>query len=251
MHKLKIAIADLRAYLGRDTQGLGLLAQIERVGNDVRKQAATEKDRGDSAVRERASAIAALKESEREIEQLRSQLRREQDVSSQLERDVSSRKQRVTELERQLRQTMGDEPDKCSVERSVDAALSAIESLRRWRRVCPKQTGMLTAKQYAVNRHFPIHDLTTLIPKMSAADMMGLGRFVAVLAMMNLPCIIESTWLVKDHCDMDKDERFRRFFRWFQKNVDCGQFEKSSVEKAITGSFKGPVHMCGGGEFYV
>jgi hypothetical protein len=59
MHKLKIAIDNLRTYLGKDREGLTLLREVATIGNQVRKDAAASRDA--VTIAEKSTAMSAAR----------------------------------------------------------------------------------------------------------------------------------------------------------------------------------------------
>ena len=234
MHKIKKAIADFRNYLGRDMVGLQKLSEIETIANSVRKQAASEKERADRAIEQGESSANALSSANDRIRKLEMELEREHRVRSQRERDAEKWKHEANELQKQLDVLLG--PNEPSPSKTGSANLfdipslrSNVRQLRRRFRFCPKPTRVITTKDSAIDPwgRYSVYDLNGIVKNLSVSELTVLGRFVAVLAVVGVPCVIvESSKKFSGRGSEEKiaeearDKVLDHFIPWFQLNLD-------------------------------
>ena len=231
MHKLKKTADSLRNYLGRDERGIDLLDQVVQVANDLHKLLATEKERSEKAMLSKEMSEAISRHAEREISELRSELSQLRVLKQQRERDVQTWKNVADGLQNKLE---GMNEDSDLIQKWSDDLLdyrefrSALKALRSKLRIAPKPSRMIMMQGIqqdsngVIRDRYATHELNNIVPNLSPTHMMTLGRFVAVLALCNLPCIIEAkkTLQMCDSWDPDTEAITEIFIPWFRKNID-------------------------------
>ena len=236
MNKLKETTTALRTHLGRDERGHELLAQVERIANDQRKELAAEKERSarleqvakdlrqqldakdatiTAAVRRAELADANRKQAERERDELAAGLSKAWDDIAKLQPELEPYQLTARELaakelaeKRQSLQTrLGVRSD---IDCYVDPKLLTDEFniLRREMRVPP-----LPLDPRAVSRHPSFYfSLDSLIGDFSYNSLQTLGRFVALQALFNFPCMVVTDYTVL--VDESNAQSLEPFMSW-------------------------------------
>jgi hypothetical protein len=238
MHRIKKAISELRDYLGRDTEGLRRLSEVETIANDVRKQVVLGKERADYAVEKSKSANKALRDAQDVSQQLETELHREQHIRLQRERDVETWKQEANKLQKELNVFLGpDEPSPSETDPIIPLTIRSLRSncrqIRRHSRLCPKPIRIIFPKHTTdpnTDVGYHAYDLKDIIKNLSVSDFTALGRFVAVLAIVGFPCVIVETsekfrskkgWgEVEDIKEDIREKVLKHFLPWFRSNLD-------------------------------
>lgn len=258
MHKIKKSIQALVNYLGKDTQGLGLLSAVSNHANSLRKEAAVAEDKLTGTLMSNVVLRQVRGDLERENKRLESQLEQSKVMQAQRDRDVQSLERALAEAQAEVAMLSPGELGEPTFEpyRDEDGLLDpaaitgAFNALRKSMKVCPKSAGRYSnpdpKSDGAVYPATPsvvppeIYELATLVKSYSATDMMTLGRFVAIRAAMALPCMIQSKMMnkfadlaVTGHPDDDghnhnpacvlrahwHKKTGKHFLRWFRLNV--------------------------------
>ena len=214
MHRAKKAIKQLREYLGRDAQGVKFLDEISLIVNDLRKDAATASETSQTAERiadrlkdeaiKLRDHVAQVSQDLRQAEAKISQLQRQSDagandvVSVDHETtDVESRDINVSTLNSMFKRLMRDMPNRpeparvpwSKVESLVNADDKPSRSRRRFSKGEPRTVAPGMCETY---------DLRDLVRGYSAADMITLGRMVALNASIGNALVIYCSELVLD-----------------------------------------------------
>lgn len=245
MHKIKKSIQKLQHYLGRDTQGLGLLGAISEDANGLRKEAAAEKDKVTEAVKLQELVHAAQRVAQQELKELKQQLEQEKATSRQLASDARMWKAAADVAQGELDARTPEDivlstpPGEKVLIPLVDPRcfLAAFNTLRREMRVCVKPdkcvrfTSAMASNGKSKDAY--VYNMERLISDYSGASMMRLGRFVAVLGMMGTPCLVrlgEELFAEADYTrddeglsarDSDEDDTvMAKFIYWFRSNID-------------------------------
>jgi len=214
MHRAKKAIKQLREYLGRDAQGVKFLDEISLIVNDLRKDAATASETSQTAERiadrlkdeaiKLRDHVAQVSQDLRQAEAKISQLQRQSDAGANdvvnvdhETTDVESRDINVSTLNSMFKCLMRDMPNRPEPARvpwsKVESLVNADDKPSRSRRRFVKEE---------VRAFIPgmceTYDLQDLVSGYSAAEMITLGRMVALNASIGNALVVYCSKLVLD-----------------------------------------------------
>ncbi len=229
MHKLKKATSTLRNYLGRDTHGLKLLAEVENIANDLRKKSATEIDRAEVALETKVAAQNDVRLAENESQELKRALIQEKSLRQQRERDVQALECTVVSLQKQLAPPGDQHLPESGVKKNnrpeARQIKSVLKTLRRQMRFAPKPTRLVQPNNVATApfERYLVYELKSIATNLSGDNLMTLGRFVAITALFNFPCIIESQDTIKGE-ELLAESGTKNFFQWIQSSIELENF---------------------------
>ena len=224
MNKLKKAIHELRSYLGRDTRGLELLAAVEIVANDVRKQASAAQSSAADAVEAKDKALSRLRATEITLTDITSRLQKSEAQVAQLAGDVRHWRSEAASATGELNRIFGTEGGTIEQSNLLDfnALARQMKAVRKWKWFCPKaESGEIFSVGMQVSTKKTKFHLETLISNLSNEQLLALGRFVAVMALMGVPCWIEANKSINAVLSGDAEYDipcFRDFVRWQRHN---------------------------------
>lgn len=230
----------LRGHLGRDERGHELLADVERVANTQRKDLAAEKERSTrleqiakdlrqqleaaqaaiaDAVRRTEVVDAQRKQAERERVEMADSLRAAQEEIAKLQPEDLEPFQ-LPKRRARLRKHLGV-PDEVPYGGmfTPKPLTDLFNCLRREMRVCPAP---LSARQ--LEESCAVYALDSIIENFSGAELLKLGRFVAILTLFGTSFQIHSDYVVLQ--DMDNEESLAPFFYWIRRSLSRDRNEK-------------------------
>lgn len=239
MNKIKEAIADLRAYLGRDAEGLRRLDAITNVANDMRKEIATTKE----AVRKSSEAIALALTAESEAKssavEAKTVTENAERQRKSVERELSETKKEIERLQSELARIqlkdLPDLPDSLSSKQSDSPFLRDVRKftamfnhVRREMRVAPTPV----QREKAIGTGGAVYELTDIATSYDADEMIRLGRFVTSLALMNMPVriVAQENFRTSKRArvlDAKNEDWMRDFVYWMRSNMRDGNYAKS------------------------
>jgi hypothetical protein len=172
MHRIKKAINDLENYLGRDTQGLKLLAKVAELANELRKEASTATEAADTDKKRAAERLTELRSVAAARDQLQHESTRLEAKIRQHARDLAAAQSQLQESEQALEELLdevvppfavpeydtrpassaeameekfgGDFPEFL---KDIAGYTSLLNGVRREMRVAPRCLGVKNAKQ--------------------------------------------------------------------------------------------------------
>jgi hypothetical protein len=214
MHRAKKAIKQLKEYLGRDTQGVKFLDEISLIVNDLRKDAATASETSQTAERiadrlkdeaiKLRDQVAQVSQDLRQAEAKISQLERQSDARAKdvvnvdhETTDVDSRDINVSTLNSMFKRLMRDIPNRPEPARvpwsMMESLVNADDKPSRSRRRFVKEE----ARAF-IPGMCETYDLRDLVSGYSAAEMITLGRMVALNASIGNALVVYCSKLVLD-----------------------------------------------------
>jgi len=253
MHRTKKAIKQLREYLGRDAQGVKLLDEIAAMVNDLRKDAATALDASqtagriadrlkDEAIKLRGQ-VAQVSQELGHAKAKISQLERQSDARAKgvanvdnEARDVESRGISEATLNSMFRRLMRDIPNRpepaCIPWSKVESLVIADDKPGRPRRRFTDEVRTFIPGMCET------YDLRDLVSGYSAADMITLGRMVALNASIGNALVVYCSKLVlevdpreKFISTAGKPDRFSEMWvRWTRHNA-AGRMSKAELAR--------------------
>jgi len=250
MHKSKKAIGALRAYLGKDEEGLKLLDNITREVTELRKGVSTADDIAEAARKAASSRRIDLQRAEDWIVELKRSLDREQALLRQRDTAIRAKQQTIEEQQKRIDQLLPDLPPleaECvplCEDRAIPAKMTdmrvlvnTFNALRKEIPRCPE----------AVNDEVcNVYSLFDIIQSYSVAEMIRLGRFVTCMAMYQFPAAVAAPiglTAVGAHNDVDDAavdalvtnfaSQMKPFFSWFRENYELEEFRKKLLKTRL------------------
>jgi len=214
MHRAKKAIKQLKEYLGGDAQGVKFLDEISLIVNHLRKDAATASETSQTAERiadrlkdeaiKLRDQVAQVSQDLRQAEAKISQLEQQSDARAKdvvnvdhETTDVDSRDINVSTLISMFKRLMRDIPNRPEPARvpwsMVESLVNADDKPSRSRRRFVKEE----ARAF-IPGMCETYDLQDLVSGYSAAEMITLGRMVALNASIGNALVVYCSKLVLD-----------------------------------------------------
>lgn len=224
MNKIKSAIADLRAYLGRDTRGVALLDDATRLVNELRKS----NSETNTKLRDATSAANVARERERALagrmEELTRRLEREQSLRRQAEAGQLSERNRADALAIRMDSLLEIQSGECSCGHDEPPVqlleergfrLNFLEMMQDVP-VCPRSQSVPASRKDRFNFEF---DLQQIIDSWSYADMATLGRVVACISMFSGVCTVAARSNFRSAGELSLSSgTSKRIFKWLGKH---------------------------------
>jgi hypothetical protein len=227
MNKVKVHMAELRSYLQRDVRGTELLSVIERDVIEQRKKIASletslaQKDKSLQQINEERIRAkeekARLRESlEAETSRLSAARQREARLSDRISELVNS-----SEIDEAVPVIGGPG----ELNKIVEHAIRLSKDVRKRFKTIPSPEGKRQ-----------IFRLESLVHTYSGAELMDLGKLVALLALFGLPARVEAE-LTLGEIDGIDEKVFAQFIHWYRTWLDVSDMEEKL--------FYGPAKGCG------
>ena len=252
MHKAKKAVNELKAYLGRDAAGLKLLGVVSDCVNDLRKEARLNAERADRMATVAGGRTQERKRAFQETQELEKSLAQQKQMNAQLQRELAQAQAKVDELEAEIEAFLPEEHGEVSVtldkkalkgclRENISVGLVDVGKLRkafralvRELKACPLQD--LNGMDFKPRRY----ELSDIIDGYGTQDMINLGRFVSILAVYNMPCIISSRAVVRVNKEGSKREVLKAerqlygpFLDWFRFNIHEGSEKAREIQDRL------------------
>lgn len=238
MNKLKEVTLALREHLNRDERGKTLLADVERVSNDQRKELAGAKERiaelelSLSRARhhldtERESSARCARTAD-EDRTKRKQSEKERDDMARMLADahleIASLQPselepfKIAERQRpRLRKHLGIPEGTLGKLIEPRKLTDVFNHLRKDLRVCPEP----------ISKHGPrslAYRLDDIIRDLSVGELIKLGRFVACMSLFNCPAEVVIDYTIAP--DTHTEESVRPFIHWLRRSIDTTKVDK-------------------------
>jgi hypothetical protein len=246
MHKAKEAVANLKKYLKNDTVGLRLLDEVSLQINALRKQSASSQEKAESSQRTTQRQWDIAHAMSKANDALRFEVQQQKSISAQLTADNTSLTEQMAKLRRDLESLRNDftpacdmvNPEEMSQPNSENPLVrdfrqfaAMFDLLRRDMRAAPR---LLCFKRKTLPHS--IYEITDIVRSVNGDDMAKLGRFVASMALFNVPCIIVATQnFTTARTEIKRMEREKLglpFSRWFrEKNVQRPTVDDEAIHQ--------------------
>lgn len=251
MNKLKEMTLALREHLNRDERGKTLLADVERVANDQRKELAGAKERIcelEVALSRARNQLDADRESNASYARLAEEERTKRKQSDKERDDMESRlaeaKREIASLqpeelqpfkiaERQrprLRKSLGVSEGVVGKLIEPRKLTGVFNQLRKDVGVCPEPTSKHGPRTLA-------YRLDDIVSDLSVGELIKLGRFVACMALFNFPAEVVSDYTIAP--DTHTVESLRPFIHWLRRSIDTEKTDKYYLPR--TGKSGNPI----------
>lgn len=198
MNKLKLALQELRSYLGRDQEGLRKLDAVTRLSNDLRKQVSSQTEQEQETLAYTQQLRREAQEKYDAIQTTRDELQHTHHQLAQTRRELAQALKTISSLTQQLEQLQlppvtvdpdykGSPTAECELLKDPRLLADLVDDLRRDFRVCPP------GRQSDKDKRLTDFELLDVIQSFSPDQLIKLGRLVAVLAIMGYPVILHSS----------------------------------------------------------
>lgn len=220
MNKLKAAAKGLRSHLARDTTGCQLLDDVLRVTNDQRVELATCNTKLDDEKSVNNTLRGKLQSATEKNDQLKSEQERQNAIAIQHVRTINGLEETVAKLQSQVDDfySQVDEDAGLNINaetEDVNEVIRMMKALRHDMRFAP-----LPEKRASTADAVYVYNIRDIVKNLSGNDMMILGRFVAALALMNLPCtFIAYPTAIDSRRGKVKDKMLKPFVQWINKRL--------------------------------
>lgn len=223
MNVLKIAVQDLRDYLGADERGVKLLEKVVTIANDQRKRIQALEVNAIAAADHLERARALLVTTERELQLNRQEWEREK--SAQL--TASCREAALTAEINRLKNNL-DPLDDSSEKDDAGLGKEARFYRRLFKEVRRRFRNMASLHPEGEPQGTNIRFVEDVVPSFSVNRFASLGMLVAIWAIVGMPLVVKTKRLMRDIPGLDKSDS-KRFIIWSGYISGCFAKERSKI----------------------